>query len=70
MINDSPLNTEDFRFRSPLLKPKGAADYLNISVSGLNKLRRQGKIAAVYLDSDARYRIEDLDAFISRCDTR
>lgn len=50
---------------SPLMTANEAASYLTVKVPTLNKLRRDGKIRATYIFSDARYHREDLDEFIS-----
>jgi len=52
------------RVRSPLLTADEAAAYLSIAKSTLNRYRREGRIKATYICSDARYHIDDLDAFI------
>lgn len=52
------------RVRSPLLTADRAAEYLSIAKSTLNRYRREGRIKATYICSDARYHIDDLDAFI------
>lgn len=46
-----------------LLTAKEAAAYLSISLTTLNKLRRERKICYVDFIGDARYRKEDLDDF-------
>lgn len=44
-----------------LLTAKEAAAYLSISLSTLNKLRRNGEICYVDFIGDARYRKQDLE---------
>jgi excisionase family DNA binding protein len=54
----------------PVLTTKEAAQYLKISPKTLDRLRREGKIAAVGILGDRRkryrYRMEVLDDFLSR----
>jgi excisionase family DNA binding protein len=50
-----------------LLNAQEAAAYLGIGKTSLNKLRREGKLPTVRLITDARYHIDDLNAFIDQC---
>jgi predicted site-specific integrase-resolvase len=50
---------------SPLLTAEQAATYLTISVSTLNKYRREGLVQPTYICADARYHRVDLDNFIA-----
>ena len=64
-MNDHPTTTLSPTIPSPLLTAKEAAGYLSVSVSIVNKLRREGRLEATYIFSDARYLRTDLDAFIA-----
>ncbi|MDA2995326.1 MAG: helix-turn-helix domain-containing protein [Actinomycetota bacterium] len=63
MNNNTPTNSAQ-PIRSPLLTAEQAAEYLSIGISTVNRYRREGRIKATYISSDARYHIDDLDAFI------
>ena len=47
-----------------LLRTRDAAEYLGISPTSVNKLRREGRLRSVLLTNDHRYDIKDLDALI------
>ena len=69
-MNDHPTTTLSPTIPSPLLTAKEAAGYLSVSVSIVNKLRREGRLEATYICSDARYHVKDLDAYIDECRKR
>ena len=64
-MTDLPSTEPRGVITTPLMTAEEAAAYLTVKVSTLNKLRREGKIRATYIFSDARYHREDLDEFIS-----
>lgn len=50
----------------PLMSRKEAAEYLNISERSLDDLTKNGKIKYLKINSVVRFRLSDLDAFISK----
>lgn len=66
MTNKNPTHTAQ-PVRSPLLTAEQAAEYLSIGISTVNRYRREGRLRATYICSDARYHVEDLDAYIDEC---
>ena len=66
MTNITPNHSTNSA-RSPLLTAEQAAEYLSIGISTVNKYRRDGRIKATYICSDARYHVDDLDAYIQEC---
>jgi excisionase family DNA binding protein len=69
MNNNTPTNSTQ-PIRSPLLTAEQAAEYLSIGISTVNRYRREGRLRATYICSDARYHVEDLDAYIDKCRER
>ena len=49
----------------PLLTAREAASYLKVSVTTLNKLRREGCFPSYLIGADRRYRVSDLINFIN-----
>jgi excisionase family DNA binding protein len=66
MTNITPTHSTH-SVRSPLLTAEQAAEYLSIGISTVNRYRRDGRIKATYICSDARYHVDDLDAYIQEC---
>ena len=69
MTNKTPTNSTQ-PIRSPLLTAEQAAEYLSIGISTVNRHRREGRLRATYICSDARYHVDDLDAYIEECRER
>ncbi|MHC4715900.1 MAG: helix-turn-helix domain-containing protein [Planctomycetota bacterium] len=52
--------------RPALLRRKDAADYMAISVSSLDRLRKEGQIKTVTIGHERRYPRKELDRLIER----
>jgi excisionase family DNA binding protein len=51
----------------PLLKVQAAAEYLAISTRQVQYLSQRGELPCVRMGTSTRYRVADLESFISRC---
>ena len=49
-----------------LLNVKDVAEYLNVSVSMVRKLRRQGKLPAIMVGGSVRFAPADVEAYIEQ----
>ncbi len=65
VIEFSEFDTDEYSFKSKWLTPEQACEYLQISMSYLNQLIKEGRIPAYSPDKKVRrFKIEDLDRFL------